>query len=275
MAVDVRPVHQEQQRPGLECPPRGLLVPVQRGWRDPSLAEPVHQEREGLIRLRRVDGGRSARDQGSSRRLHGFGEIHGEAFIGLELAAVAAEMVTRADDHRVVGELRPGLRRTQVRRRQDVRAVVQELGVARERHRVQVTPIHGRLDRRAQELTGRDDVVIEGSDPAVGREFRRPDHVQAHHVVDAAVRLQVRDQLRVLVVRVVGQVDRRDPLAWVAGVPLADEGLQVPGVDLTGRERDRPDTGVGGPAACCGRAGAGRAASDQQGRASSGEAAAG
>ena len=52
VAVDVGPVVQEQQLARLERLPRCLLVPAERGLRDPALAEPADQEAQRAAGLR-------------------------------------------------------------------------------------------------------------------------------------------------------------------------------------------------------------------------------
>jgi hypothetical protein len=81
-----------------------------------------------------------------------------------------------------------------------VGAVVEQTRIARVGDRPELVLIDGGLHDRRQELVEREQPALQGDDPAVVGELRRPYDVESEHVVTVALSLQVGRYLSALLV---------------------------------------------------------------------------
>ncbi len=229
--VHVRPVPQEEQPAVLERLPRLLLLVAERLARDPAVAHPVREEPQSGAR--RVGVHRHARavvaQDRTARRLHGLGDVDGEAFVGQELAGVAVQSVLRGDRACLADQLGPGARWLLAFLLQDVLPVVEQPRVRDVRDRVQPA-VEGRgVDDRPQEGVQGEAVALERGDPSGRRELGRPGDVDVQHVEPVAARPQFADHLGPGLVRRIGQLDERDALVGMAVVPVVEQRGEVVG----------------------------------------------
>jgi hypothetical protein len=227
--VDVGPVAVEQRLAGLEVDP-ALLLGVGDGLlRDVAVGVGLREVLEPGLRLRRVQRGLSVlaedRAAGAVDRL---GRVDRQSFVLGELAGVAVHVVLFGDGAHVHHLVPRGRRRVD-----QVGAVVEHPAVTGVRRRVEGSVVGAGVDGRLEQALGVDgQVALERLEPALRGELGGPHHVDRHDVVVGVLRLEVADEVVVLLVGLVGLLLEGHLLVGVVGVPLVDDGLPHPRVVL-------------------------------------------
>ncbi|MCY1225284.1 hypothetical protein D9M72_374740 [compost metagenome] len=157
---------------------------------------------------------------GTAEGVDRLGSVHGEAFVLLELARVAADVVGLGDGAHL-HHLVPGLGRSG----DEVLAVVEDAAIGRYRCRVESALVRAGLNGGLQHALGVNrHLVLQRLEPALGGKLSRPDNIDAGNVIVGVLCLVILDQVVVLLVGGVSLFLERDLLVRVCGVPFFNEG---------------------------------------------------